>query len=65
MSPPYLLPLNNTVELPAHYQAALNEIEQQFDLPTKKLEEIVEQMMWEFGKGLSEQPTKETKDTFM
>lgn len=65
MSPPYLLPLNNTVELPEKTQAALDEIEQQFDLPTKKLEEIVEQMLWEFGKGLSEQPTKETKDTFM
>ncbi|ORY46308.1 hexokinase-domain-containing protein [Leucosporidium creatinivorum] len=65
MSPPYLLPLNNTVELPEKTRAALDSIEQQFDLPTKKLEEIVEQMLWEFGKGLSEQPTKETKDTFM
>lgn len=63
--PPYLLPLSNTVDLPPKYQDALRDVEQQFDLPTDKLQEIVKQMLWEFETGLREEPTAETVDTFM
>ncbi|GAA6001383.1 hypothetical protein JCM10207_006636 [Rhodosporidiobolus poonsookiae] len=65
-SPPYLLPLpTGGVEVPDKLQAALDSIEQQFDLSTETLEKIVKQMLWEFNKGLSELPTDETRDTFM
>ena len=65
MSPPYLLPISTAVELPEKTRAALEDLEEQFDLPTKKLEEIVEQMLWEFNEGLTKHATPETKDTFM
>ncbi|KAK4049502.1 hypothetical protein OIO90_005453 [Microbotryomycetes sp. JL221] len=65
MSPPYLQPLISTVDLPPKHKQALDDIEQQFDLSSDKLKEIVEQMLWEYRKGLSELPTKETKDTFL
>lgn len=65
MSPPYLLPLPNVATLPPKLQAAVDDIEQQFDLPTDKLREITDQMLWEYNKGLSELPTDETRDTFV
>lgn len=65
-SPPYLLPLQTSiVDIPEPTLAALRDIETQFDLPTAKLQEIVEQFLWEFGKGLKEEATDETRDTFM
>jgi hypothetical protein len=39
-------------------------VERQFDISTQKLDEITKQMLWEYGKGLSELPTDETRDTF-
>lgn len=63
-SPEYLLPLP-TANLPQSHQDALRDLEQQFDLPTTKLQEIVKKMMWEFETGLKQEPTAETKDTFM
>lgn len=65
-SPPYMLPLQTSLaDFPEACLAALRDIETQFDLPTAKLNEIVEQFMWEFGKGLAEEATDETRDTFM
>ena len=55
----------STVELPQSHQDALRDLEQQFDLPTSKLQEIVKQMMWEFETGLKQEPDAKTKDTFM
>lgn len=64
-SPSYLLPLLSTVDLPEKTLLALQDIERQFDLPAAKLEEITEKMLWEAAKGLTEEPTDETRDTFM
>ncbi|GAA5886185.1 hypothetical protein JCM6882_004292 [Rhodosporidiobolus microsporus] len=64
-SPAYLLPLDATVDVPQKLQAALNEVEQQFDLSTEKLKEIVDEMVRSFEKGLAELPNDETRDTFM
>ncbi|GAA6011879.1 hypothetical protein JCM11491_000088, partial [Sporobolomyces phaffii] len=63
-SPPYLVPLDASVDLPARLASALHDVEAQFDLPTAKLQEITEKMLWEYNKGLTEFPTDETKDTF-
>ena len=63
-SPAYLVPLDGTVELPTPLSSALHDLESQFDLPTEKLKEITEKMLWEYNKGLTEHPTDETKDTF-
>ncbi|SGY20713.1 BQ5605_C016g08132 [Microbotryum silenes-dioicae] len=66
MSPSYLLPLpQDAGDLPEKHQHALAELEQQFDLPTDKLQEIVKQMLWEFEQGLTQFATAENKDTFM
>jgi hexokinase len=63
-SPPYLVPLDASVELPSNFSSALHDLESQFDLPTEKLKEITDKMLWEYNKGLTELPTEETKDTF-
>ncbi|GJN90556.1 hypothetical protein Rhopal_003568-T1 [Rhodotorula paludigena] len=65
MSPPYLLDLPRVAQLPKELDSALADVERQFDTPTQKLKDIVDQMLWEFGKGLGELPTDETRDTFM
>ncbi|GAA5850645.1 hypothetical protein JCM8547_001943 [Rhodosporidiobolus lusitaniae] len=62
-SPHYLLPAQQLDEAPL--QAALEEIEQQFDLSTDRLKTIVDEMIRSFEQGLSELPTDETRDTFM
>ncbi|GAA5920610.1 hypothetical protein JCM1841_001473 [Sporobolomyces salmonicolor] len=65
-SPPYLLPLNASLAtLPPALDEAISDVERQFDLPTEKLQQITEKMLWEYNKGLSELHTDETRDTFM
>lgn len=63
--PPYLLPLSTLTSLPDSHVKAIQEVETQFNLPTAKLQEITDKMLWEFGKGLGELPDEKTKDTFM
>lgn len=63
-SPSYLTPLDASVNLESPLEAALHDLESQFDLPTEKLKEITEKMLWEYKKGLTEFPTEENKDTF-
>ncbi|BGP40176.1 hypothetical protein JCM10449v2_004134 [Rhodotorula kratochvilovae] len=65
MSPPYLLPRSTAVDLPPALEAALDDIERQFDTPTDKLKAITDQMLWEFGKGLAEHANDDNRDTFM
>lgn len=65
-SPSYLLPLpKGAASLPPKLASALKDVEQQFDISTDKLHEITKQMLWEYGKGLAELPTDETRDTFV
>lgn len=64
-SPDYLLPLPQGTQLPEPMQQALHNVERQFDISTRKLDEITKQMLWEYSKGLSELPTDETRDTFV
>ena len=54
VSPDYLQPLSTTTVLPAATLKAIQEIEQQFALPTEKLQEIVDRFLWEFAQGLSQ-----------
>ncbi|KAL8281177.1 hypothetical protein RQP46_006535 [Phenoliferia psychrophenolica] len=63
-SPPYLLPMPGQAEMHPPTLAALQDIEQQFDLSTTKLKEVLAQFLWEYKKGLAELPTEETRDTF-
>lgn len=65
MSPSYLLPRSDLVQLPETHSKALDKIESQFDLPTEKLQECLKQFLWEYNKGLGEYHTPETKGTFM
>ncbi|GAA6051733.1 hypothetical protein JCM3770_002705 [Rhodotorula araucariae] len=65
MSPPYLLPRAKVAHLPSALDAALDDLERQFDTPTDKLKAITDQMLWEFNKGLTEHPTDDNRDTFM
>ncbi|GAA5965888.1 hypothetical protein JCM8115_000734 [Rhodotorula mucilaginosa] len=64
-SPAYLLPMPQGTKLPSALEQALHNVERQFDISTQKLDEITKQMLWEYGKGLSELPTDETRDTFV
>lgn len=64
-SPAYLLPMPQGTKLPSALEQALDNVERQFDISTQKLDEITKQMLWEYGKGLSELPTDETRDTFV
>lgn len=64
-SPAYLLPMPQGTKIPSALEQALHNVERQFDISTQKLDEITKQMLWEYGKGLSELPTDETRDTFV
>lgn len=59
-SPPYLLPRSDLVELPASTAEALDRLEHQFDLPTEKLKQILDQFEWEYKQGLKESPDPKT-----
>ena len=61
-SPDYLQPLSTTTPLPPATLAAIQEIEQQFALPTEKLQEIVDRFLWEFEHGLA---SSENSHTFL
>lgn len=62
---PYLLPLSDAAQLDGPLLEAVKDVEREFDLPTQKLNQILDKFLWEFGKGLSEEATADTQDPFL